>query len=306
LLRSRSSVARCGSFSPCSQLRSSPVSRERRPRPRSSRRSKVSAGAAPCASAAAGGFVWVSEYGAPYLLRIDPRTNRVLSRTRIGFGSCGIGAGAGSLWVEDTRSGTLSRVSATTRRRIAIRVGPQPYDATFAYGAAWVTSYAGGDVERVDPARNRVVKRFRLATATGVVAAFGSIWGAGSEGVIRIDPASDTVVARIPVAGAGWTAASSDAVWITAPAGLVRIDPATNAVAATIAVPVSALGDPDAVAGRIWVPEIRQNAVALVDPATNRISRTIKVGSGPFVVTEIAGDAWVPSWQGSDIWRVRP
>ena len=267
---------------------------------------KVAAGAAPCATAEAGGSVWVSEYGAPYLLRIDPKTNRVVSKTHIGDGSCGLGAGAGSLWVEDTSSGTLSRVSVATRKRTVIPVGSQPYDATFAYGAAWVTSYGNGDVERVDPARNRVVKRFPLAYATGVVGAFGSVWAAGSDGVLRIDPATNRVLARVPVAGAGWTAASDDAVWITAPGALVRIDPKTNSVAATIPVRVPALGDPSVVGGMVWLPEIRQNAVALVDPATNRVSATVKVGAGPFVVTEIAGDAWVPSWKGADIWRLRP
>jgi streptogramin lyase len=267
---------------------------------------KVAQGAAPCAAAAAGGLVWVSEYGSPYLLRIDPQTNRVLSKSRIGFGSCGLGAGAGSLWVEDTSSGTLSRVSVKTRKRTAIPVGSQPYDATFAYGAAWVTSYGDSTVERVDPAKNRVVKRFPLELATGVVGAFGSVWAAGGDGVLRIDPATDSVVAHLPVQGAGWTAASSDAVWITSPDGLVRIDPQTNTVAATIRIPVAALGDPAVIDGLVWVPEIRENQVALVDPSTNRITRTVKVGAGPFVVTEIAGDAWVPSWKGADIWRLRP
>ena len=267
---------------------------------------KVSPGVAPCAAAAAGGSIWVSEYGAPYLLRIDPKTNRVLSKTQIGFGSCGLGAGAGSLWVEDTSSSTISRVSVRTRKRIAIRVDQQPYDATFASGAAWATAYTGGYVDRIDPARNRVVKRFKLPTATGVVGAFGAVWATGSNGVIRIDPATNTIVARIALPSAGWTAASADAVWITSPAGLSRIDPTTNQIVATVKIPAQALGDPAVVAGQVWVPEIRENAVALVDPATNQIAKTLRVGIGPFVVTEVAGEAWIPSWKGTDIWRVRP
>ncbi len=261
---------------------------------------------APCAAAAAGGAIWVSEYGSPYLLRIDPKTNKVLSKTQIGFGSCGLGAGAGSLWVEDTSSSTVSRVSVKTRKRIAIKVDTQPYDATFASGSAWATAYTGGYVDRIDPARNRVVKRFKLPTATGVVGAFGSIWATGSDGVIRIDPATNTVVARIPLPSAAWTAASADAVWITSPAGLSRIDPTTNQTSATVKISSQALGDPAVVAGQVWVPEIRENTIAVVDPATNAVASTIKVGAGPFVVTEIAGEAWVPSWKGADIWRLKP
>src|SRR3954454_12444318 len=155
---------------------------------------KVAANTAPCAAAAGGRFVWVSDYGAPYLLKIDPVRNRVLSKTQIGFGSCGLGFGAGSLWIEDTSTNTISRVSATTAKRTAaIPVGSTPYDATFAYGAAWATANGAGDLERIDPARNRVVKKWPLPTAVGVVGAFGSIWATGADGVIRIDPATNTV-----------------------------------------------------------------------------------------------------------------
>jgi streptogramin lyase len=93
---------------------------------------------------------------------------------------------------------------------------------------------------------------------------------------------------------------------VTSAQGLVRIDPATNEVAATIPLGTAALGDPAVVDGDVWVPKIRENAIAIVDPRTNSVARTLKVGVGPFVVTEIAGEAWIPSWKGRDIWRVRP
>jgi len=269
---------------------------------------KLSPLAAPCATAAGGGFVWVSEYGRPYLLRIDPKTNRVLGRTTIGTGSCGLGYGAGSLWVEDTNSNTVSRVSTRTHRRLkAIPVGLAPYDATFAFGSAWTTPHVDGLLERIDPARNKVVARWPVPGAIGVVAAFGSVWAAGQNGVVRVDPASGKVVATIPVdGGAAWTAASNEAVWVTSPTGLVRIDPQTNAVAATVTLPTGNAGDPDVIAGKVWVPIITRNLVAIVEPASNTVSRTVKVGVGPFVVTNVDGQAWVPSWKGTDIWRLRP
>jgi hypothetical protein len=269
----------------------------------------VSPSASPCAAAAGGRFVWVSEYASPYLAKIDPRTNRVVAKTKIGFGSCGLGSGAGSLWVEDTSSATVSRVSISTgKRTAAISVGFSPYDATFAYGAAWVTSNGSGELERIDPARNRVVKRWKLAQATGVVAAFGSVWAAGPDGVIRVDPATNALLATVQVdGGAGWTAATADAVWVTTPTGLARIDPQTNTVAATVPLPGAPyLGDPDVLDGNVWAPEIRRNAVAVVDPAANRVVGTIRAGDGPFVVTAIRSEAWIPSWKGRDIWRIRP
>jgi len=264
--------------------------------------------AAPCAAAAGGKWTWVSEYGAPYLLKIDPATNKVVSKTGIGTGSCGLGYGAGSMWIEDTNTSTVSRVSvATGKRTKAIKVGFTPYDTTFAYGSAWTTAFTQGELERIDPARNAVVNRWTLTKATGAVGAFGSVWATGSDGVIRVDPTSHKVVARIPIDnGAGWTAASADAVWVTTLTGVVRIDPQSNAVVATVPLAgAPAVGDPDVVDGQVWVPQIRKNSIAVVDPSSNAVARTIKAGVGPFVVTTIRGEAWVPSWKGSDIWRFK-
>jgi YVTN family beta-propeller protein len=269
---------------------------------------KVPAGTAPCAAAAGGKWVWVSEYGQPNLLKIDPRTNKVVGKSAVGFGACGLAYGAGSMWVEDTTSSTVSRVSVTTGKRRAIRVGTTPYDATFAYGSAWTTAYRGDELERIDPAKNRVVNRWKITAPIGVVGAFGSVWAAGTNGVIRVDPGTHAVLATIAIpGGAQWTAASADAVWVTTPAGLARIDPATNAVVATISLASAPyLGDPDVLNGLVWVPQIRQSSIAVIDPASNTVVRTIPTGPGPFVVTAIAGNAWVPSWHGSDVRRFAP
>jgi hypothetical protein len=269
-------------------------------------RIQVAPTAQPCAAASGGRFVWVSTFGTSELLRIDPRKNVVVGRTRVGSGACGLGFGAGSLWVEDTYSGTVSRVSARTGKRItAIEVGAVPYDATFAFGAAWATAHGGGLLVRIDPARNRVAARIPLSQATGVVGAFGSIWATGADGVIRVDPGTNAVVARIPLPMAGWTAAGEGAVWVTTPSGLSRIDPATNTVSAAITI-AGNLGDPAVVGRRVWVPRVRANRIAIVDPASNEVVQMVKAGTGPFVITEIRGEAWVPSWRGGDVWRLRP
>lgn len=207
------------------------------------------------------------------------------------------------MWVEDTYSNTVSRVSiATGKRTAAVPVGAQPYDLTYAFGSAWVTAHAGFEVDRIDPARNKVVARIKLPAPTGVVAAFGSIWATGSSDVVRIDPATNAIVARIAIDSPAWTAASSDAVWFTAPGKLYRVDPATNRIAATVDLP-RIPGDPDVIDGKVWVPVVALDEILVVDPATNTVVQTVKAGAGPFVVTAIAGQAWVPSWKGSDIRR---
>src|SRR5262249_17983678 len=157
--------------------------------------------------------------------------------------------------VEDTSSNTVSRVSATTAKRVkAIPVGTQPYDATFAFGSAWVTANGSGEVDRIDPARNRGSKRIEPPGAGGVVAAFGSVLATRSSGVVRIAPTTGRIVATIPLANAAWTAASDDAVWVTAGSGVTRIDPETNRTGARVALGTIYLGDPAVVGGKLWVP----------------------------------------------------
>ena len=57
---------------------------------------------------------------------------------------------------------------------------------------------------------------------------------------------------------------------------------------------------------RLWFAEFRANRIAIVDPATNSVVGSVEAGAGPFVVTEIRGEAWVPSWHGTDVRRFRP
>lgn len=265
---------------------------------------RVGALSGPCAAAVGGRWVWVAEFNQPKLLKIDPRSNKVRGTAKVGYGACGLAYGKGSMWVEDTSSNAVSRVSVKKGKRTAtIRVGSTPYDTTFAFGSAWTTTHGGNELDRIDPAKNRVVARVPVATPVGVVAAFGSVWVAGTDGVARIDPGTNKKIATISIPSAGWTAASANAIWITAPGELVRIDPATNTVAAHVPMPAVPLGDPDVVAGDVWVPVIQQNRVAVVDPSNNTVVQSVKTGKGPFVVTAHGQDAWVPSWQGSNIYR---
>src|ERR1051326_5789789 len=220
---------------------------------RSLARIKVPAYHGPCATAAGGRWIWVTQYASPKVLRIDPRTNRVAGTAKTGDGACGVSFGDGAMWVEDTSSLTVSRISVRTGKRVAaIHVGTTPYDVTFAYGAVWATTNGTGQLVEIDPSRNRVAQRVPLQSAVGVVAAFGSIWATNPDGVVRVDPTPAAATPRIPLPAAAWTAASADAVWISTTDGkLVRLDPNTSQISATIQVaPKSVpLGDPDVVNG---------------------------------------------------------
>ena len=139
-----------------------------RPPRQSSRRSRSPFSTAPCAAAAGGRFVWVSEYGSPYLVRINPKTNKVCPERRSASARAGSATARGRCGSRTRARSTVSRVSVTTGKRLkAIPVGSTPYDATFASGAAWTTAYGAGELERIDPARNRVVARWPLRAGDG-------------------------------------------------------------------------------------------------------------------------------------------
>ena len=68
-------------------------------------------------------------------------------------------------------------------------------------------------------------------------------------------------------------------------------------------VPRNPLGS--AIVGKeLWVPCIEGNAVAVVDPATMKVVRTIRVGPGPIVVQPLDGHAWVSLSAGTAIRRL--
>jgi len=48
----------------------------------------IATGNAPCGASAGFGSVWVANDGSGTLVRIDPRTNRVVGRVRVGPGVC--------------------------------------------------------------------------------------------------------------------------------------------------------------------------------------------------------------------------
>src|ERR671914_270950 len=99
-----------------------------------------------------------------------------------------------------------------------IPTGRFPCAAIGAYGAVWVSNYGAGTISRIDPRRNRVVKRIRTpGRPAGLAIAAGSVWVGTTFGphLYRINPRNNRV-RRIPVGNArpAWLAATNDAVWV--------------------------------------------------------------------------------------------
>ena len=57
--------------------------------------------------------------------------------------------------------------------------------------------------------------------------------------------------------------------------------------------------------GTIFVPNGRDNTVSRIDPATNAVVETIRVGGGPAVFKRAFGDLWLTHLRGKQVWRLR-
>jgi YVTN family beta-propeller protein len=148
-------------------------------------------------------------------------------------------------------------------------------------GAVWAVGNAEGTLSRIDPARNAVVAKVKLAAPEEMAAGDGAVWLTypSEDTVTRFDPATEKVTATIHVGpNPEGIAVAPGAVWVSNADGpsLSRIDPATNRVVATIrlgppgpccADHANVAASPDAV----WVAVPNDNKIVHVDPATNRV-----------------------------------
>ena len=127
--------------------------------------------------------MWLTDPDRGELLRVDPRSGRVLAAIATGAGARFFALGEGSVWVQNNTDGSVSRVDPDTNQVVAtIDVATSPVD--------------GGDL------------------AVGG----GAVWARVSDVLVaRIDPGTNEVVARYdPRAGSGSVAADDAAVWISA------------------------------------------------------------------------------------------
>jgi len=180
-------------------------------------------------------------------------------------------------------------------------------------GAVWAMSNGKATLMRIDPARNAIVERIKMAPPDALAAGDGGVWHTDptENKVIRVDPATNTVTATIPVGPQPeGIAASPGAVWVVNAGGpsLSRIDPATNRVVATIRVGpksdccaehASVIASPRAV----WVALTNGKSIVHVDPATNSVVATTRIESRPcgLLAADATGVWWTGGHCGDDV-----
>lgn len=232
------------------------------------------------------------------IIRIDPRTARVVGSSRIPRpGTAAIGAGG--LYATDFEHGTIRRLDLHTlqvvdalKLKLPFRFSARdnaflPEAVAVGRDSVWVVSDRGAIV-RADLPLHRAVASLRIPPE-----AFGDSVG----GV-----AADT--------GGVWSAESL--------AGVYRVDQQTNRISAKIRVPLPT-GQFDAVqvfplAGQVLALGVKtsggtltqRNLLARIDANNNRVQGTTSLPSGQLVATAGAGSLWVARFGGSTVERIDP
>lgn len=234
--------------------------------------------------------MWASDVQNTTLLRIDPETNTVTKRIRIGKPlrfvdnqdqvDGWLTVADGFVWATDQDHDRIVRVSPGSGRVVATVHVPSPWDIAVADGSVWVPEFEPYAVVRIDEKTNRIVKRWPAVGPTSVAAGAGSIWVVAHRAnhVLRIDPTTNRIIAAITLEkatsperifflfGSAWVSDGNET-----NNQLLRIDPATNRVSAVIHTPHAYFGNFALSDGR-WLWALSPiGLVTKIDPQTNAV-----------------------------------
>jgi DNA-binding SARP family transcriptional activator/DNA-binding beta-propeller fold protein YncE len=251
------------------------------------------------------------------IIRIDPKTNKVVEDIRVGREPSGIVATHGAVWVANEQDRTLTRFDTRTHEEQTIGglrgVGFVTSDQHGnIYASGWDYPY----VWLIDPKSVARVATFRVRSrAVGMAVGGGSLWVVDRlvNGVTRIDLARPRKHGFVHVGadplvtvfgyGALWVANSDDGTVSVVRPGIPK--------AQTIPV----LSKPFGIAsgyGSIWVGSYGWSEVVRIDPELRRVIKKIDVAppgfdeSGLYNVAAGAGSIWAVNAETNDIARIDP
>jgi streptogramin lyase len=125
-----------------------------------------------------GGSVWVADDQGAAVVRVSPKTHKLVARIAAGDGAADMAFAAGRGWVVNHRDRTLTGIDlATNRSRTLVTLaGDAPERMVYARGALWITG-RGTDLLQVDPADGSTKATIEIGASGIDVAAGGdSIW----------------------------------------------------------------------------------------------------------------------------------
>ena len=106
--------------------------------PISDRVTAISLPFAPSAIAVGSGGVWLVDQRDNSVVRLDPATNRLGHKFRVGHEPTAVTVGAGFVWVANALDGTVSRIDPRNATVTNTKIGGKPIALAVGLGAVWV------------------------------------------------------------------------------------------------------------------------------------------------------------------------
>jgi ABC-type branched-subunit amino acid transport system substrate-binding protein/DNA-binding beta-propeller fold protein YncE len=218
------------------------------------------------------------------------------------------------------RNGVAAIEGAGARLASFTGTDTPPSNVAVGEGGVWALSLESRTVTRIDPATKRVVKRLRMPSIPfDIAVGAGAVWTVSDDGLSRIDPRTADITRTVKLPDKGYQgdlpfsvwgfpqiAVGAGAVWAINPDRTVsRIDPATGRREATIDVDAATIA-----AGEEGVWLIRGDdtfGVTRIDPTTNRVGRSIRVGAQSLSAVAVGGGyVWASAEGDGLVWRIEP
>jgi branched-chain amino acid transport system substrate-binding protein len=256
--------------------------------------------------------VWTLNTDDRTVSRVDPAAGAVRSFSTEA-NVVGLAAGDGTLWVAQstrdkgsglgiyaapTRVASVDPLTGATRDSAALPLPRKdttsvPSGALIAVGsgAVWTISRPGW-VHRLDVRTGRRVT-LRARRATQIASGDGEVWVYDRGRLTDLDPVTGRARDSVPVP-AGWVdslAVGGHSVWMSDRDGVVwRFDPAHGVRTIEVGNGVDAVAYG---AGAAWAASARDETVSRIDPATNRVTKTISVPGTPRGLAVDGRRVWV-------------
>jgi DNA-binding SARP family transcriptional activator len=209
-------------------------------------------------------------------------------------------AGPGAVLFLGTESGDpLGQVST----------GPGASRMRFGLGALWRLEDPG-ELLQINPSTMRLKRTVPIGFAGDIAVAGNGVWVSGDTNtLVRVDPIYGTVAQRIRLPHRGLDHARSNggvafgagSVWVAqGRSRVLRIDPAGERIQRVFDVPeavVLAFGG-----GAVWVASSELGKLTKIDPRTNAIVASVRVG--PSICCLAVGGGYVWAANDSGIWKI--
>jgi DNA-binding beta-propeller fold protein YncE len=139
---------------------------------------RISQAGFPSAVVTGGEAVWVLDDKLRSLWRIDPRTDHIRKRIRLGFDPGGIAFGRGRVWVTDYSGDAIVEIDPAAGRIVrSIPIGNGPIGVAVGEGSVWTANYLEGTVSRIDPQSGAVIETIKLGrNPTDIAVGEGGVW----------------------------------------------------------------------------------------------------------------------------------